>query len=378
LSAGGGSEGNLSNMVIFMRYALSAIIIVGGVTLWACDRHPTEYDPESGALGTDPSFVSTGSGGTWPAIPFDPRFRTAVNNALNTYRPNDHIRFLSDGYSPTGQYLNFWHQRWGESDVLKFDAEGVPQVKYNDVFYDHPVTLCRYALHLHGRIVRGEPDLEPQFFRVVDRLLGMQDDRGAFLYPFAYRLYGHQFQPGWASGMAQGMGLSVLRRAHSLRPEVRFIQAGNRAVIFLNRPKEHGGVKTTLADLHPSLGDYLWLEEFATTPANYKLNGFMFTLIGLYDWWQRNPTQPTGSVPLAGELFRSGVVTVENTLAYFDVRGFTATDLRYIVEPGRMPNVSTTYHRVHIYQLHTLSEITGSSTLKSYEKLWRWYVGDVS
>ena len=310
----------------------------------------------------------------WPAAPYYPEFRIMVEEALAAYRPGDHFRWLSDGYSPTGQYLNYWHQKWGESETVQFDEEGIPQVKYDGVFYDHPVTLCRYALNLHGRIVRGEPELTEKFIKVVDRLLSLQDRKGAFLYPFPYRLYGHNFAPGWPSGMAQGMGLSVLRRAYDLTKDRKYLLPGNRAAYFFLRTREEGGVRTTLADLDPSLSGYVWLEEFATVPANYKLNGFMFTLFGLYDWWQRDPNATTGSIALAGDLFREGVKTVEATLHYFDMDGYTTTDLRYIVVPGTMPRMNQPYHRIHIFQLHTLAEITGSPVLKRYENLWRYYV----
>ena len=206
----------------------------------------------------------------------------------------------------------------------------------------------------------------------MDRLLAQQDERGAFAYPFDYRLYGHDFPAGWPSGMAQGFALSVLRRAYDLSPDPRYIEAGDKAVEFLHLTREEGGVVTTLADLHPSLDGYLWIEEFATLPANYKLNGFMFTLFGLYDW----STVPGPQAEFAGELFESGIRTLKKTLRYFDVGGFTATDMRYMVVPGTRPNLSTLYHRVHIYQLHSLSEITGDEVLKLYELLWRAYVGD--
>src|SRR5690606_13268076 len=137
-------------------------------------------------------------------------------------------------------------------------------------------------------------------------------------------------------------------------------------------PRERGGVLTTMADLDPSLSGYIWIEEFATIPANYKLNGFMFALLGLYDWAGFGQRMS----PTADRLFREGVRTLKRALPYYDVGGFTATDMRRIIVPGTQPNISTLYHRVHIYQLHTMAEITGSSLLKQYEMLWRSYVGD--
>ena len=318
----------------------------------------------------------------WPDIPFRSQFRDLVQTGLDDYRPNDHLRFLAP-YTSTGPYLNYGHVTWsGSAGSYRFDAEGVPQTLYGDTYYDHPVTFCRYGLHLHDRITKGEDDLRPLFFRVVNRLIATQSVDGGFRYPFPYRVYGHQFEAGWASAMAQGMGLSLLRRADDLQRDSGFTRAGNKAVVFLTRSIDTGGVQTTLADLEPSLTDYIWLEEFATRPANYKLNGFLFTLLGLYDWWQRAPNRTEGSkTVIAGDLFHRGAQSAALSLPYFDLRGFTTPDCRYMFIPSVTPRIQPGYHRVHIYQLHALAQITEppwASTFASYEKLWRWQVGDVS
>src|SRR5690606_309427 len=69
----------------------------------------------------------------WPPVPHDPSLLQRVLDARAAYPPNDHIRFLSDGYSSTGQYLNFWHQKWTESDVMRFDSTGIPQIRYGSM-----------------------------------------------------------------------------------------------------------------------------------------------------------------------------------------------------------------------------------------------------
>ena len=117
-------------------------------------------------------------------------------------------------------------------------------------------------------------------------------------------------------------------------------------------------------------------------PANYKLNGFLFTLFGLYDWWQRAPqaTDPQNKTVQAGEMFRAGAETAALTLPYFDLRGFTTPDMRYMFTPGLEPRIQPEYHRVHIYQCHALGQIAEEprGDLASYAKSWRWYVGDVA
>ena len=136
----------------------------------------------------------------WPDIPFRPDFRGLVQQGLDDYRPGDHTRNLVD-YSSTGTYFKYGDVVWDDTrnSAYRFDSDGVPQSLYRGEYWDHPVTLCRYSLHLHDRITRyGESENADLFFRVVGRLIGTQDATGAYRYPFPYRVYGHDFAAGWA------------------------------------------------------------------------------------------------------------------------------------------------------------------------------------
>src|SRR5690606_31275466 len=120
--------------------------------------------------------------------------------------------------------------------------------------------------------------------------------------------------------------LSVFSRAYLITNEQKYLQAGNKALKFLNVPKESGGPRTTLADLHPSLKGRLFYMEYPTDPTVYTLNGFMFTLIGLYDWWKT-----TGNSDARFQ-FYDGMETLLKILPYYDLGTFTSYDLSYITQ----------------------------------------------
>jgi hypothetical protein len=86
--------------------------------------------------------------------------------------------------------------------------------------------------------------------------------------------------------MAQGQALSVYSRAYRLTHNQKYLGSGKMAFKFLNTPISKGGTLTTLETLNTEYknGNYFWYEEYISKPNNYTLNGFMYTLFGIYDW----------------------------------------------------------------------------------------------
>lgn len=246
-------------------------------------------------------------------------------------------------------------------------------IRYGTQYYYNPVTIAQYALSLYGRLVNGEA-VYTEFIDAIEKLISLQDERGAFLYDFNWRYYltGKTYKPGWVSGMAQGQALSALSRAFLVTNDIRYLEAGNRALEYLVTPVEDGGVMDTLKDLNESLEDYIIFEEYLSNPASYTLNGYMFTLLGLYDWSNINQTN-TYHQDKARNYFMKGNKTLIGILPYFDIGGFTAYDLGYITH-NKKPHIGVGYHAVHIELLHSLFSITNLEHYKYYENLWRSYV----
>src|SRR5690606_29452397 len=125
--------------------------------------------------------------------------------------------------------------------------------------------VSQYALTQYGIYISNRDEgAKHRFLAAVDRLLKMQDEEGAFRYNFAWKYYLTKeiYEPGWVSGMAQGQALSALSRAYYVTHDPKFIEAGNKALDFMIRPVEEGGTMTTLGDLHPSLTNYIFFEEY--------------------------------------------------------------------------------------------------------------------
>ncbi len=294
----------------------------------------------------------------WPALIYNADWVAKAKDYVATYQQRWDFSQNVAMYSSFGPYLNYHMTK--SHDHLQKDPYGIPMVQ-NGQHYN-PVTISQYALTLHAK---GEID---SFLAATDFLLTLQDKTGAFRYNFSWTYYltGEMYDPGWVSGMAQGQALSVLTRAYSLTGDEKYLAAGNLAFEFMLVPTSEGGVLTTLADIDPSLSQYLWIEEYVSSPANYTLNGYMFALLGLHDWSHYNP--------VAGDYFGKGIESLVNILPYYDIGGFSCYDLGHLTFGGKPPHVGVKYHGVHIKLLHALHSITGNRWLQHFEHLWQSYI----
>lgn len=279
---------------------------------------------------------------------------------------------ISTDYKSDGDYLNYGKTKhYREASRQTFDARGVPMIKYGKEFQYNPVTISQFILAEYGRSLQGGE--EKKMMAAVNQLLKLQDAEGAFRYYFPYRHYTAVglYKPGWVSGMAQGVALSALARVYKKTKDPKYLDYGNRAVSFLTVPKDQGGPFVSMADLDKSLKDYVFFEEYLTTPNVYTLNGYMFTLLGLYDW-----ADITGSEQ-AKKLFNDGMKTLEKILPYYDIGSFSAYDLSYITHkrPSYLqelkPHGVVRYHAVHITQLAALTSITNNETIKKFLEKWQ-------
>lgn len=276
-------------------------------------------------------------------------------------------------YKPFGDYLN-----WGEWRDFKNDGEivmhesGLPQVQDGEKLYWNTVALSHYALTMYGRYLRGDNTAQQMFFAAADKLLDLQREDGGFPYPS--RQHRHTtLKDGWVSAMAQGNALSVFARALQLKEEPRYRKAGEIAMRNLLTPVAQGGSFTTMADLDASMSDYVFFPEYPNTPIDYTLNGYMFALLGIYDWSNVKSANQQEAV----NAFHDGMSTLDRILPLFDIDGFSAYDLAHIVLK-LPPYVAAEYLGIHVYLLHALNSIAPSKVLTHYERKWQAKVDEMN
>ncbi|MFC7373085.1 D-glucuronyl C5-epimerase family protein [Fictibacillus iocasae] len=298
-----------------------------------------------------------------------------VKKSVATYKKNNYeYKHKLAQYTPQGDYFNLSGKIFQMSRI-KMDAKGIPMVKYYDKYQYNPVTIAQMGLSEHGKYVRTQkPGHMTRFLQYADALVAYQQEEGSLRYDFYYEIkhLKAKFQPGWISAMAQGQALSVYSRAYHLTKDVKYLEAGKKCLQFLMKAKSNGGTYTNMRSLGPSYKQYGFFEEYITTPDNFTLNGYVYTLFGLYDWMKLGVKEDYGQ-KRAQQHLEHGIKVLKVILPKYDIGGFTSYDLSHLTRK-QQPHVVPMYHAVHLYQIYGLYTITKDKTFLSYHKRWAKYV----
>lgn len=172
-------------------------------------------------------------------------------------------------------------------------------------------------------------------------------------------------KPGWFSAMSQGHAISLLSRAYHRSGDVKYLQAAKKALYVLDVPAENGGVRAMWLD------KYVWYEEYPTKPSLFVLNGFIYTLLGLYDL---HVIEDEHSISLAKKMFDDGMTSLKSLLPLFDTGSGSFYDLRHFTL-GVSPNIARwDYHATHVNQLYLLASLDDDPILINTAKRWESYM----
>lgn len=279
------------------------------------------------------------------------------------YHNDTHNQF-SQPYSTSEDYLN-WGERGCPNSPRMIERDGI--------FYYDGTTTTHDALRCHGRYKSGEAPLD-YFISHVDLLIDIMEDDGSFTYPFAvnHPNYG-TIEINWVSGMTQGQILSAFARAYIETGDYKYVDAGNLAYSSLMTSINQGGTLYSLEDLDTTLKNYIFWPEWIYDKIPYTLNGYLFALMGIYDWSNIN----SDLQDQATSDFNSGVKTIENIIHYFDVGGYSTYDLGHLVYETDL-YVVITYLPIHVYLLHALNSVIVSPVLQDYEFKWGAKLDDLN
>lgn len=261
--------------------------------------------------------------------------------------------------------------------TLRWDSNHVPQITYDNgtTWQYNPVTVAHYGLYAQDSCLHGNTTDCTYFVNAADQLIAMMGQDGAFRYTFSYQAAGATvpYPPGWVSGMSQGQALSVFARAYLRTSDPKYLSAGTLAFQFLQTPVASGGVTGNLGDLNPALASYITLEEYppaGTDKQYYTLNGGLYGLLGIYEWWMCNPDKNAA----AGAYWQSALTSYKRMLRYYDTGGFTSYNLVHLTQPGKAPLDDVPYHNDHLALLNALAWATGDPVFAKYYALWKNYV----
>jgi glycosyltransferase involved in cell wall biosynthesis len=158
------------------------------------------------------------------------------------------------------------------------------------------------------------------------------------------------------SATVQGCALSVLLRAYQLTRDDMFIEVAQRALRTFERDILDGGISTPLGE------DGVFFEEVAVYPATHALSGFIFAIIGLYEY------QACTYAHSMSILLQRSLATLHRYIDEFDHGYWTHTDLlhRSLASPSHLA--------LQVRLLEALAACSGCNHCSALASQWRNYL----
>ena len=125
--------------------------------------------------------------------------------------------------------------------------------------------------------------------------------------------------------MAQGHGISMMVRAAHVTGDESYWLAASQALLPFKKLTVDGGVKNKF------MGIYDWYEEYPFHEGHFVLNGFIYSLIGLYDLSAAEDA-PEDISKEATILFDNGITSLKALLPLYDAGKGSIYDLRHVVK----------------------------------------------
>ncbi len=285
---------------------------------------------------------------------------------------------------PGKSQLTFWHESPQENPNAVFDrlgqyymnfvakanyaghydADRIPMLDYHGHIglQYNPIAIAQYGLGNYNLFVQQESEeRRKKFLAAADWLVANLEKNVHGVWVWNHHFdweYRDTLKAPWYSGLAQGQGVSLLVRAHSATSDSKYNEAARRAFQSLLRSVDQGGVL-----FRDDRGD-VWIEEYLVDPPTHILNGMIWALWGVHDYFLATGDQS------AQQLFNHVVQTLIRNFASYDL-GFwslyeqSGTRLKMVASPF--------YHRLHIVQLRMMYRLTGAGIFREYADRWESY-----
>ena len=255
--------------------------------------------------------------------------------------------------------------------ITSFDEDGIPlNNTYIDVESDKlvyfPISIGQLGLAVfHTSLkTKSKNDLE-RFIKFVDWFKNnavIDKEIGARWFTDVPLPAYNNLGP-WQSAFSQSRAISILLRGFQITNNQGYKDLANEALKPFLVPVSKGGV-TSFTDWGP------FYEEYTSKFPILVFNGHIFSLLGLYDFIRVDKKND-----IAREIFESGMKTLINSLAIFDLGYWT--QYNYCQEsfyPSIDP-ATLSYHRLHIMLLRIVNLIKPNKILEDTIKNWTEQIG---
>ena len=241
-------------------------------------------------------------------------------------------------------------------DAMEPDADGIPVHRSRHFRTYNPAYVAWYALMSLEQWLRDEdPAGRQTFLRQVQWLTdhAVEREDGSVVWPltFDWQEGASRLKAPWISAMVQGLVISTLLRAYRITGDGALLDRCRRAAAVFELDIADGGVRAVA----PGGATY---EEYPAYPLPRVLDGYLFSLLGLYDLWAQTEQ------PRVRQLFAEGVQGLRATLPSWDYRGRWSWygSHGYLCPPH--------YNKLNLALLTSLASLSGEPTLRRYAEAW--------
>lgn len=245
----------------------------------------------------------------------------------------------------------------------KMDEQGIPMWSTNnEPYFYHPIVIAQYALGIYEHYLQSgfnNDELKEKFLTQVNWIKNnyTEIECGKVWYIY-YDIPLYKMKKPWYSALSQGEIVSVLTRAYILTKDESLLQLCEDAIQPFTKDVKDGGL-VNYFNLVPVYEEY---------PSKFKtvavLNGFMFSLFGLYDLYLINQNKN------AEKLFHQGIESIKKLLPYYDTNYWARY---YLFDYPKEYVASYTYISLMYEQLKVLYLLTGDEIFNTYSKKWKSY-----
>lgn len=244
------------------------------------------------------------------------------------------------------------------------EASGIPMLDYHGEIglQYNPIAIAQWGLGNYNLFRRSSDEArKTKFLAASDWLCAHLEKNPSGVWVWNHHFdweYRTPLKRPWYSGLAQGQGISLLLRSHRETGRASYFDAAQKAFLSFTKSTSEGGVTFT-----DERGD-LWIEEYIVSPPTHILNGFMWALWGVYDYFLATKD------PAARTICEAAIRTLRNNIAGYDL-GFWSL---YEQSGTRLPMVASHfYHQLHIVQLRVMHFLTGEDLFLRYAARWENY-----
>jgi hypothetical protein len=231
-------------------------------------------------------------------------------------------------------------------------------IGFGEKAHYHQIYIIQLGLISHDLILDGVDSEKNTALlkQCIDWLdANCEEFKGTSVWRNNFPLARYELDTGWISGMYQGQIMSLyLRYGQLVNEEEKYIQKARLAFDFLVIPYEDGGVKRYDKD------GLMWYEEYPGKQPSFVMNGFVYTLFGIYDLWRVTKDDEVKNT------IDSCVKTLKNSIHLYD-SGYWS-----VYDQLKKELATKYYHKnIHIPLMEILHKLTGEEIFDSYNKRWK-------